>query len=54
MEVITDWEIFKKEVEDIRNKELLDLYPTDISRDTEMSQKRRKKAIKTIKKGQFR
>ena len=49
-----DWEAFKNDAKKEKEKDLLDLYPTDISRDIEISQKRRKKAIAMIKKGQFR
>ena len=52
--VLGDWQAFKNNAKKEKEKDLLDLYPTDISRDTEISQRRRKKAIATIKKGQFR
>jgi len=49
-----DWNILKNNINKEKENNLLDLYPIDISEDTEISQKRRKKAIKTIKKGQYR
>ena len=47
-EAITDWEVFKKEAENIRNQELLDLYPTDIIGDSDIAKKKRKQALKSI------
>jgi len=50
----TEWEDFKVESKKEREQNLLDYYPIDISEDTEISRKRRKKAITTIKKAKFR
>ena len=41
--------MFKKEVEDTRNQELLDLYPTDIIGDSDVAKKKRKQVLKSAK-----
>ena len=52
-EAITDWEVFKKEAENIRNQELLDLYPTDIISNSKVAKKRRRQVLKSIKIAQY-
>ena len=44
------WKAFKEKAAEERDKEMLDEYPEEISGDSEVSRKRRKKAIKIITK----
>ena len=48
-DAFNEWEDFKKNAEKERGKELLELCPSKIIIDVEISQKRRKKAVRTIK-----
>jgi len=48
------WEEYKMNAESERKKELLDSYPQEIIGDNEEATRRRKKAIQTVKKANFR
>ena len=52
--VIEDWKSYKKEEKLQKENTLLELYPNKIAGDDEETQKRRKKAIRTIQKARFR
>ena len=53
-EAVIEWEEFKKEAKEKYEQNLLDMYPTDIAGDSEEIRKKRKKAIKSVKKAQYR
>jgi hypothetical protein len=51
---IEEWEDFKKEALEKKEDKMLELYPVEISGDSDEAKKKRKKALRTIKQQQFR
>jgi len=51
---IQEWNTFKVDAKKKQEQKLMDLYPYDIADDTVENEKRRKKALKTVRQAQYR